>query len=91
MATTTKQFEIEKLAHSRVRIKEFVDSEGDIVYKVQHKKWYGWVSNVDDYGIIPIGYTYTSYDSAKKAAEEQIEKEINKLTHHKTKFHYFPF
>ena len=90
MATTTKRHEIEKLAHSRVRIKEFVDSEGDIVYKVQHKKWYGWSSISDDI-FLPISITYMSYERAKKVAEEQIEKEINKLIHHKTKFYYFPF
>lgn len=88
MATTTKQFEIEKLARKKVRIKEFVDSKGDIVYKVQHKKWYGW-SSISDY--LTIETTYWSYPKAKDVAEEQIEREINKLTHRKTKFHYFPF
>lgn len=91
MATTTKQFEIEKLAHKKVRIKEFLDSYGEIGYKVQVKKWYGWSSITYDYTLIPISYTYRSYSRAKEAAEEQINKEINKLSHKETKYHYFPF
>lgn len=91
MATTTKQFEIEKLARKRVRIKEFVDSDGTLSYKVQVKKWYGWSSITDEYALIPVSYTYLNYNRAKYAAEEQINKEINKLSHKEAKYHYFPF
>lgn len=89
MATTTKQFEIEKLAHKRVRIKEFIGSDGTTCYKVQVKKWYGW-SSISEYE--SIGSTiYWSYPRAKDVAKEQIKKEINKLSHKETKYHYFPF
>ena len=93
MATTTKQFEIEKLARKRVRIKEFVESDGTISYRVQVKKWYGWSSITDEYAFIPpISYcTYGTYDRAKQVAEEQINKEINKLSHKEAKYYYFPF
>lgn len=38
----TKDSELEKIARSRVRIKKYVDDDGDVVYKVQRKHWYGW-------------------------------------------------
>lgn len=89
MATTTKQFEIEKLAHKRVRIKEFIDSNGTTLYKVQVKKWYGW-SSISEYGSIG-STTYWFYPRAKDVARKQINKEINKLSHKEAKYHYFPF
>lgn len=85
----TKDFELEKIAKSRVRIKKYVDSDGDVVYKIQRKHWYGWRTLNSDLGVF-FYTTYRSYEAATKAAEEQIERELNRLKV-KTKYIYYPF
>lgn len=87
--TTTRDFELEKVARSRVRIKKYVDSDGDVVYKVQRKHWYGWAT-LYSYDLVFFYTTYRSYEAATKAAEEQIERELNRLKV-KTKYFYYPF
>lgn len=86
----TKDSELEKIARSRVRIKKYVDDDGDVVYKVQRKHWYGW-GTLCSYDLGLFFYTtYGSYEAATKAAEEQIERELNRLKV-KTKYIYYPF
>lgn len=85
--TTTKRSEAEKLARSKVRIKEYTDCFGDRVYKVQTKKWYGWVSKANDY--LMISTTFNSYQGARIAAEAEIERLINKKEN--AKYYYYPF
>lgn len=82
MATTTKQFEVEKIARRRIRIKEILDEYGDTVYVVQRKRWYGWSS---------VTCHLLNYTRAKVMANIQIEKEMNRLLHKKTKYFYYPF
>ena len=86
----TEDFELEKIARSRVRIKKYVDDDGDVVYRVQRKHWYGW-RTLDSYNFGVFFYaTYRSYEAAVKVAKGQIERELNKLKE-KTKYIYYPF
>ena len=86
----TKDFELEKIARSRVRIKKYVDDNGDVVYRVQRKHWYGWTT-LESYDLGVFFYTvYRSYEAATKVAKNQIEKELNRLKV-KTKYIYYPF
>lgn len=89
MAVTTKQAILDKEAHSRVRIKEYVDSTGDIRYKIQRKRWFGWSTVYNNLGF-PFYTSYNSLENAKKAANVEIEREINRLGA-KSKYYYYPF
>ena len=86
--TTTKRNEAEKLARSKVRIKEYTDCFGDRVYKVQTKKWYGWVTKPNGYSILSTTI-FNSYRGARIAAEAEIERLINKKE--VAKYYYYPF
>lgn len=87
---TTKEFEIEKKAYRKFRIKQYVDIDGDVVYKVQRKHWYGW-GYTEPYGWLSLYVTvYVTYDGAVKAVKELIEKELNR-SKVKTKYFYYPF
>lgn len=87
---TTKEFEIRKKLGTKFRIKQYVDSEGDVVYKIQRKHWYGWGST-EPYGWLSLyERVYVTYDGAVKAAKELIEKEVNR-SNVRTKYFYYPF
>lgn len=89
MATVTKRTILEKKAHSKIRIKEYVDSEGDIRYKIQRKRWFVWTTVYDNFGF-PFYTTYSSLERAKEDANKEIEREINRLGV-KSKYYYYPF
>lgn len=87
---TTKEFEIEKKARKKFRIKQYVDIDGDVVYKIQRKHWYGW-GCPEPYGWLSLyDKVYVTYDSAVRAAKELIEKELNR-SKVRTKYFYYPF
>lgn len=88
--TTTKDSELEKKVHRKFRIKQYVDTEGDVVYKIQRKHWYGW-GGTEPYSWLSLyERVYVTYDSAVNAVKELIDKELNRLKV-KTKYFYYPF
>ena len=88
--TVTKEDELQKIAKSKIRIKRFVNNEGDIVFKIQRKKWYGWTNIYDEYGFFWYK-VYNSYSAAVKDAITEINREYNRLAAMKSKYYYYPF
>ena len=80
--------EIEEKVRKKFRIKQYVDNEGDVVYVIQRKHWYGW--STPNGWLSLYNRVYVSYSRAVNAVKELINKELNRLNI-KTKYFYYPF